>query len=841
MGYVLFRKSSCTPEYRHCNCLDLPLSDSCTGWNGVIAAPEDHQACLKIRTDNGFSIWHIKNNIHAAFSGGTYLFGQAPYGGNLVLFTKLPKLHIWLDEGLTAQDVRVRIRQRQTGDTCCLELGHLFSGDKLLPLDDIPLNTDYGVYSIRVYEGKSLRKTLLFAYVPAVSYTFNQLLPWPEKNSNHHKSGFEFQKTQFPVVTLADNVNQAAFLKGNEEWISAFLDIPITEIHGSITFRAGEEQLTLPWCKRVRNFTWSIWYEGELDTSSCHETYMATDTELAENKLWLSLWIDENMLTDVPLLKLVCSGNAEKQVLPVRLNHSGHFTVPYSAFEDTLNESTLPADLKIEFNSIDGPHEVYLVHISEAVILPGIGYSQNASGTKFALFWDKNGNTPKSEVTLKGITEPDFQETVSLLSPTEHPSGQKWIHYLPFAMKPGLYKLEQAIDDDFFFDSPGYTPPKLQQENILSVNMKMLQQEAQSKVSSFLKLCIYQARTPSKLKSLQQYLQKNCGKYKYDINESVFKLMVAIIVNYADGEDEASESMLGIITILNDLFIDNQMRTQFIKWITTYHLSSAQKKNCFRILNLYLAEKNDSVRFTSADIDSINYINSEFGLMWMLRTGMCRNLYMKLNSVVGFDALKNMIQFSGCGSWEGKLADFLEKSSPVPEINLNRNLIGRTRQFHDMFIWGSGNELPHLDLEKRPDSGIYFCGQTYCDILINWYLSKRKLGLFERNFREEFLLSYLEMDKLSDWMLHSGNNWLHDLARAAESRRVSSSKEGFFPLFYYSLIGAAVHIAQENDLIPVTCCIKTEVFLKKMLYIFPELLKRDLLICQLLHYFDRRN
>ena len=840
-AYLVTKKNSCTIRMEHCNTAEIALPSNCNGWEARLIAPENHQSTVKVTDGKSSRTLRVRSNIHIELIGDDFLFGQKPYGGNLAMYTTLPKLKISLDEGCSVQDMSVRIRLRQTGERVVLGGEGVFSGSKFIDFAQCFALTGFGVYDIRIYEKKYLRRNLMFAYVPQVPYTFAQLHPWPAQHSNSHKTGFEYRLIDNVGIDADDNVGRDLIRRNGQDWAALSLDLPITEIKGRITFDVSGGQLTLPWVKCVRNFTWSIWKEGDVSLSNCHETQMLTDVDLNAGKYWLSMWINQDYLIDVPRIKLVGKGKEVKQYINASLSPRGKYTLPLDAFSTTLQETVLPVDIFAEFYTGSETYEVVLAHISEAVILPHLKYGYKADAGGPELSWDIHSQFSEGMVTIKGITEPDFQQDLELSALIANDGNTRWIKRLPFTMKPGLYKLEQASEDDFFFDDNGYRPPKLQQENILAVDPKRLGAAAQLSASAFLKFCIYRSGSIADLDKLDAYITRYHSKMKNDIDESTCRLIVCILTNFADASDATSQKMVQLVERVSIYFISGAMRTTFLKWILNYDLTSTQKKMCIRLLNLYLADRNDAIDLTFSDIEKLMHFIPEFGLLWMLRTNQPVGLYNKLCTIVGRDALKTMITFPDNNSaWDESVRKMLAGEGHSAEIELNRNFIGRSSQFHEMFVWGKSYELPHLNMKSRPENGVYFCGQTYCDLLISWYLKSRKKGIFDTDYKAMFASAYQEMDKLVTWIRKGPFEIAGDIVRAAEARRIDKSYDGFFPLFYYGCIAALIQTMIYHKQIDPALCTQTRQFLMSMMKLFPELIHRDLLMCELLTYFEGR-
>lgn len=840
-AYLVKKKNACTVTVESCNTVETSLPANCSGWEAMLIAPENQRAFLEVSDGNYAKILRMRSNIHTEFLDERFLFDQIPYGGNLSLYTELPKLQIWLDEGAAIQEMSVRIRLRQTGERVVLQEPGKFSGSMCIDFMECFGRACFGVYDIRIYEKKYLRKNLMFAYVPYVPYTFANLHPWPTHFSNSHRTGFEYQHSDRIEIEVADNVGSDLTHRNGQDWVTLTLDIPITEIKGQITFGTDGGELTLPWVKRVRNFTWSIWKEGDTALANCHETLMLTDVDMNVGKYWLSMWINRDYIDDAPQILLVGKGKQIKQVMRANLSAQGRCTLPLDAFAATLEETVLPVDIVAQFYAAGKNYEIVLAHISEAVILPKLKYRLNVEACCAELSWSSDAEFSEGLVTIKGITEPDFQQDLELSGLSANDTNTRWIKQLPFTMKPGIYKLEQAAEDDFFFDNNGYRPPKLQQENILTVDQASMGAAAQKSVGAFLKFCIFNSSSLSNLEKLEKFLNRYHQKLVNDIDESICRIMTCILANYADEMDNISRKMIHLVELVMEYFVSGAMRTQLMKWILDYDLTSAQKKLCFRMMDMYLADRNEAVDLTSADIENLMYVAPEFGLLWMLRTEQPVGLYNKLCATVGRDALKTMLLFPNLEApWERSVQELLAGKSRAVKIKLNKNLIGRSQQFQDMFEWGSSNEMPHLEMSRRPESGIYFCGQTYCDLLIYWYLKNRKAGIFDTDYKAWFAQAYIEMDQLMTKFRKTRFDIIGEIIVAAESRRIDRNYNGFFPLFYYSCIAALLQTMIYHRQIDPVQCTHTRKFLLHLMKLFPELIKRDMLMCELLFYLDGR-
>jgi hypothetical protein len=165
---------------------------------------------------------------------------------------------------------------------------------------------------------------------------------------------------------------------------------------------------------------------------------------------------------------------------------------------------------------------------------------------------------------------------------------------------------------------------------------------------------------------------------------------------------------------------------------------------------------------------------------------------------------------------------------------------GKTSEFYDMYNWhdkqfnidlrrNSETAHPPLIHEKNP-GGVDFFGATFVDLLVR---RERLSPIFSKCYVQVRHMDN-DMEMLAE-QLRQNYPDLHKHIKGRDYRQDGSYERELYSLFYFNAVAAIAHIYG-------ICETKTAThYLVHMMELFPELVRRDLLICQWMKHKGAEN
>ncbi len=843
-GYIICnRNHQIIFENINFNTIDMPINAN--AYTAYVFAPESSNARIRILSDSEDIVLRTHHFLLTSLVDTRCLFGEEAKSGMLPILTVFPNLSINKNEQEQWDDFSITLHHRQTGFKQTYMAKEIESSEDHLKLSSLFANENpfHGIYDIRIYEGSSFRKNMSFIYVPDVQYVDDGLSPWPHKSSSAKRTGFSYVCPKNVSIQIQSDANTSLENQDGQTWTRVWLDAARSTITGTIAFDSGSVSTVITWIKTVRFLSWSFWDESKLESEHCFETRLFTETDLKDSKYWLLLWMQRSELDNIPIIELRNKSGNILQTMEINMANSGKCAISFNSFATTIENNKLPIDFVLCFRSRGILHQVVLAHLSESVILSNLQY-QNDERTKDrpVLFWKADHPTPSTPVSIRGITETDFELTIAFDKVRYSEQQIKYYLYLQQALPAGLYKVEPQVMEDFFAEDSGYRPPILQGENMLYVNVNDLEKNIKNLVG-LLKLILVCSNKLQSLERISHFIEKNSEKISVDVNDTVCKLLSCLIVNFAEEEDARSQLIMQLIDLINTRLLSDVHRTRISKQMLTYSLSDAKIKLCFHKLRLWLFKADIKSDISFEEIRKIGELSSEWELLWMLRTKRQKGLVQKLKNTVGPDTLKEILCFKPsrlCYNplWDTCLENVINNQCACTNVVISKNLCGISEDFRNMFDWGVGYAKPWLDLKRRPLTGTYFCGKTYIDLIITWYLNASKGNRNPSDYAESVHRLYPQLDTLIGCMFTKMKGITSKYLLNMAGRNMGID-DGFYPLFYYCAISALASSFYSHDLISEEEYAPAQSFLISMIAIFPQLVQWDLLLCELILFFER--
>ena len=194
---------------------------------------------------------------------------------------------------------------------------------------------------------------------------------------------------------------------------------------------------------------------------------------------------------------------------------------------------------------------------------------------------------------------------------------------------------------------------------------------------------------------------------------------------------------------------------------------------------------------------------------------------------------------------------YLREEKSEVFVNLTSDLAGEMGPIINMLDLNS--RVPHLDMSKKPDSGIYFLRMRYADQYVNWYsqtyakdeekeqvLRNKMIDVVSNNC--QFILSFITLLKKDSDFEEIVTLYEKALAARTDGSDLLSSLQANRHNRYFYLQGIAALLA----LIPEKYSYYDYVrnagveFMKKAFEIAPQMAKRDYLMAATFVYLKRK-
>jgi hypothetical protein len=852
-GYLLFFSDIMKdPIFESLNykSLALPLQEKqCKAWYFAV---ESENAAVALTLGDERKVIRLRSHVKIKLAESGFLFGENPSFGTMPVYTSFPALDIG---SANANRLKVTILHRQTGFKVTEKASHCVSDPGKLDIVSLVRKDDvsqapYGTFDVRIYEGNSYINKFEFAYVPNIKYSKKPLKPWPTSNSRFETTGFDFSCPKDVDIKITNDAQISRFFQRNEEWTSVRSN-RASIITGTLSCHCDAEkssQAVINWAKKVRYFDWSLHDEFSSETIVCQETQILEDAQMKNSRLWISLWFNSAEIDSQPVLQLRKSAKILQEV-KVSPRHDGKWAIPLDVFTTTLEDTNLPVDFVLTFIAEENEHNVVLIRLTEAIIFPDLSYRvlRGLNEKRIpTLFWSARSAVPDVSVVIRGVTEPDYRQNISPCEKKKTKDHKSYGLYLKEELPPGLYKLEPAVEEDNFFfeNTEGYKPPLLQEQNILKIG-SVAQEEWVHTLSGILKCLLFYSGDTKALKQFEQ-LTGQQKVIEVDITENVCKLFVCLIYNFDSASGgENSRIVMRAVDALNVHQIEEKQRAKLAQWILSYPLPLEQLQLCSKRLNFFLSAMNPEISMGEEELRRIGDFNQWLELLWRLRLNKRKGLCQKLVSFVGLDIWGKMIVFEPrpqCGKiqWRDCLEKTLEGKCSCAQVVLPEELCGHSKDFWNMFVWeGKHIKEPFLDLTKRTQGGTRFCGQTYVDLLIMWYQTMTARGLSLNDLTKKLQPLRRELDVLKDVLLSIDSILASDYFEKMNGRELDRKSLSFYSLFYYTAIAALASAFVSLGRLTSEQYKPARLFLVEMMEIFPELVKRDLLLCEILIFLKR--
>lgn len=809
---------------------------NCNGIKAYSLIPEKSTACVAIGNTEQ-TIITLKKSIRASLCQGEYLFGSKESGYTYPIYTSEPAIRIEKEDGQVDGSISMVLRNRDTGVKKTIAINQIDDlineGDSVTfkALSSFGVQNEYGRYSIKFYIKGLYKKEIEFAFIPDITYDEKPQTLWPNEKGTFLASGFRYKLPKNTSLEFSSRVNEVTEKDDDGFWHLVRTREPNEYIEGTITMTVSEErQLVMPFRKRIRNLQWMMWKEDDIETELSYGEGRLDIKQLSEDNWLLSFSMRQLQNSEECYISLETDEQEVLQQIKVRPSDKGKWHIGLRAFEASIEGKKLPLTVRFRQKADNEEHVFNLVEIYESVILRGL---------KIATFkrkLDEETIVPIQVLTwrpapkgynLQSLVIKSFADLEMEDVPIEKVRNKttkegKKIQYMAFEDKlpPGLYKVAYGEEDYFDFGFDEFEPPVLTYDNTFVVEQKILLDNFnQGNLSGILDAISASYRNEEMLEQIVRISSGKCYQGELDINE--FRRVIVFAIYALKNPNGKCEKF--ILQLLKDLYknLDESGKSQLFDTIIGVEIKEAVKKELIDFFGLYYVVTNAASQET---IDKIMSIDTFLGTRSVMKCPRSQWVLHSLTASLGFDIMKEMTT---------KTPDGSIKVEPTYEM------FGDTEYFYNMFDWESllkmkNYKMPRIDLSKKPEDELIFWSDGFINLMIKWYFKGQGKHL---ELEKETEPIAADINRLSLSVKKTVGEDVKDYLDKTIGRELQNCK-GFYQLIAYSVKAGMIYALHDFGKIELN---KEELdllnkFIDNMTIIFPELIKRDILMAELYLY-----
>ena len=849
-GYLLFKREM-VPEVQNATLTEIPVPDHLRGMTCNILTDVGPNACIRFSQHQANVELRVKTSVSMYITGTGTLFGEPEHPDEITVYTSFPALRLVSPMARQTQ-CQVVVLQNALGKNWTLPAQVLeaetgtadISPETLLNgMDQV-----YGIYTIKVYAEARIQCVQSFCYMPEVEYDGREVNPWPTELGRWRPSRLRFLET--PELRI---IPDEEFLLETEQsddllWhVVALQGGRETIIRGTISYTCEQYAVQTRFRKTLRHLMWRFW---DADRDVMYENFNRFNhQEIQKGKMLLSLAFTDGLAPDHADLVL-CHGSSTLNRYSIPQRVAGVFSLNNLCVG--LGPCDFPVSLELRMGEKGcGERAVRLAWIRETVILTNLRYLCNdRTKGKPLLIWDAASEASVGPVRLISIADPDFNMIFDPGKATLM-DNEKYIRRIKAPLPDGVYRISDApraeTDNLFEEEEPGFAPIPLSGENFLRVNPERMLEKAYAPFD-LLGVALCNFDRPEIVESCAAKLAEQGEMAGFQLGECGIKLLAAGAVHCMALEKSDTKSCAAAFGRIVDLYgrelLTGSMRARISLALKSMDLSADEFNFIFRRLNLFLFETRD-IPLSEVTEEFLRFTgehNRLLEVLWRMRTEKCRNVAAMLVSVIGTEAAKQMLRIHpkpACQApdWYECLQKNLDGTCACMELSISPQIAGSAEEFSAMQVWIK-NAPPTLDWEKAPTHPISFCGASYNDILVAWFRATGRTA-DQNRIRECQAAAQRNLSALKK-VISSLGEPAGEICRTFMASFHARKGEGIHGLFYNTAAAAVLTAMGSHELISPEACQPAIQHLTHMLYVAPELVKRDLLLAEMFLFTQRR-
>ena len=802
--------------------------------------PEKSTAHIKLGDDANTTIT-LKRNIKADIFGGTFLFGSEETGFYYPIYTAEPMIRIEKEDGQIDSTISMVLRNRDSGlkRTIIIDRVNILSEeDEYVSFHALKsfgaTAEDYGRYSIKFYVKGIFKKEIEFAYIPEIIFDEKNQVLWPNEKGTFLTSGFRYKTTKDVKIEFKSRVNEVTEKDADGYWNLVRSREPNEFIEGEITVALAEEkEIVIQFRKRIRDIQWMLWKEDEIDTELSYGEGRL-DIKDIENDNWLLSFSMRKILpSEECWLSLKSSDDETIQQVRVKPSEKGKWHISIRAFEASIEGKKLPLTISFIHSTESGREEFRLVEIYESVILRGL------KATKFRRKVDEDNTVlvpvltwrpaPKGynmqSLVIKSLTDLEMDDIpIENVRRKVTKDGHK-IQFMSFEsdLPPGLYRLAYGEEDYFDFGNDEFEPPVLSYNNTFVVGQKQLLDHFNEGIlSGILDAVSTSYRKEDRLEQMLKITDKKEFDGELELND-LRRMIVFALYALKDPDGSCEKLILQLLKKMYDRMQESD-KSRLFETIITVEIKESEKKKLIDLFGLYYVVTNQASQET---VDKIMSIDTFLGIRSVMKCPRSQWAFHSLTASLGFDIMKEMTKKMPDGSLK---------------VEATYEMFGDTNYFYNMFDWESVLKLknykpPKLDLSKKPEDELIFWSDGFINLMVKWYFRYFNRQEKNKELENETAALAKDINRIADAVGKVAGEDVQDYLSKTIVREPENNG-GFYPMIAYSVKAGMVFALHDFGRIKLSdekydLMIR---FINNMTVIFPELIKRDILMAELYLY-----
>ena len=806
----------------------------------VSIEPLSKNATLSVSANGTSMSLHTRPQIDMKFKGRR-LFNLLDSDNRL--FLHIPRLQIELEEHSLISDLNIRIG----GDK--VDITDFFNNGIVdIDLSKFFVIEDYGTYGVRLYQNDHFLKQVEFSYVPEIETDYTPFVRWPEKNESLDRTytfkrvdGWVLEFDGVPVNT--DEEQYVIYSKSNRGFIT-----------GRLKPENDNSQFVCEFLLPINPFLLSVNnINGDLVEEKNTNSRLSL-TDIDADEYWLSFQTFGEYKNSKYKL-LLYTGNGIEQEVSISLSLNGGANYNLASFFDTVRKCPLPAQLILMCDDDERKQYPVVSFIEETKLKGRLGYVKGKNNDYITI--SVEDGRKDYLLTKFGIT--DFKKTLSKES-AKLSKNQDRFGYPVNRLPNGLYSIDLDIDMGAFLFEEEDGIQITHNKNMLFVSGTDRNQPITS-ISAWIDLLIYEILSlgPTQdLKHKKAYSLKDAldtAPNKELSNEDYEKLVILAFFVEAKCIEKKKRQIRKCMKAISESILSALDRTNILRVISKIKMTQEVFDICFEEYNLLICEvgADDSTSIANGIEDYAPEVALLLlmGVNAPIRDTIWRDKYRDL---IGKEAIRSLL-------WVPYKEDpseiaieqkkYLREEESEVYINLTSDLAGEMGPIINMLDLNS--RLPHLDMSKKPDSGIYFLRMRYADQYVNWYsqtcakdeskqeeLRNKMIDVVKNNC--QFILNFITLLKKDPDFEEIVTLYEKALALRTDGSDLLSSLQANRHNRYFYLQGMSALLALIPEKYSYYDYIRNAgvAFMKNALEIAPQMAKRDYLMAATFVYLKRK-
>ncbi len=778
-----------------------------------------------------------------------FLEGQTVFDldNNTGIYTKIPVLKILIDGNISSVGLEIRICAVTYPITIDTSKENLFDIGKIAASEI----TQYGTYSVRLYQLGRFLKQVEFSYVPKIKTNYSTCIMWPRLNERRKKKTYKFK-----IIDDWEMTFKGCVVGSDGEYYIVSVPSCLGSVKVSLkSMKEGFDfdcELDLPMHPIEVEI---LDAEGNVIENATDKLYNTGIDGLLESEMWLSLRaFGEYRKKDFAVQ--LRTANGVEQIEKVNLAQNGAGNLNLSAFNDTLRNCPLPAELEIICDN-DEEQTMAIILVTENLSME---YPVSCQIGEKRTYITLNVADDGKDIVVRRFGFDSSEVHIPYSKSILGKNGKKRGYPYPGRLHEGLYYVsgskEQAV-----FEFEEETSYELSTgNNVLIVSCRNKNKQSIANIKEWLDSLVIQANKNEQDSdfSLSSAITLMNSSHKLDdlehapFDDADIEKLVALAYFVNSKIPKAKKEILRkCMRLISTKFLHRGDRYRMIELLMELNAPQEVFDICLKEYSLILfycdktclKELAGKVENYSIELSILLLMSADVSV----RDCIWREKYRDL---IGRDAIRKLLSVPH-ESDPTMIADeqkkfMREMHGCRVRIHLDDEITGNIETIQGMFVYDPTHII--FDLSKKPDYGIYFGRIRFVDQYVNWYKKTHDInGDMNGDIRK---LMTDVVKKYKDDIMKAYTTLSRDPRLSKMSRQYSSAVNARCDnqasltsyLKFFQLQGLAAFLAR----LPMDRTDLDELraigirFMAAAFIIAPRLSERDILMAETFRYLKRK-